>query len=65
MPGLLALSIFLLGRPGPGAGPGESSSPWCIGFAVAGLVPRCVALAGKPTLGRLAAAPAVGALWAR
>lgn len=56
MPGLVALSVFLCGAPALLLTDQAVIKPLVIGYAVAGLVTEVmVALAGKPTLGRLAA----------
>ncbi len=56
MPGLVALSVFLCGAPAILLTTPEVIRPLVIGYGVAGLVTEaCLALAGKPTLGRLAA----------
>jgi hypothetical protein len=62
MPGLVALSVFLCGAPALLLTDPAVIQPLVIGYAVSGLVTEAmVALTGKPTLGRLAAA-ATGAL---
>jgi hypothetical protein len=56
MPGLVALSVFLCGAPALLLTDQAVIKPLVIGYAVAGLVTEVmVALAGRPTLGRLAA----------
>ncbi|MCU1370641.1 MAG: hypothetical protein JWO77_1835 [Ilumatobacteraceae bacterium] len=60
--GLVAVSVFLCGAPALLLTSPEVIGPLVIGYAVAGVVTEVmVALTGKPTLGRLAAA-ATGAL---
>ncbi|HWJ60767.1 MAG TPA: hypothetical protein VNS19_02270 [Acidimicrobiales bacterium] len=56
MPGLVALSIFLCGAPALLLTDRETIQPMVVGYLVAGIVTEvAVAIAGKPTLGRLAA----------
>lgn len=56
MPGLVALSIFLCGAPALLLTDPETIRPLVIGYLVAGLATEAaVAVAGKPTLGRMAA----------
>lgn len=56
MPGLLALGILLCGAPALLLTDPDTIAPLVIGYLVAGVVTEAmVALAGKPTLGRMAA----------
>jgi hypothetical protein len=69
MPGLVAISVFLCGAPALALTDPQVIRPLVIGYALAGLVTEVlVALLGKPTLGRMAAAvtgAAMGSmLWA-
>lgn len=62
MPGLIAISVFLCGGPAILLTTPQVIRPLVIGYGVAGIVTEaCMALAGRPTLGRLAAS-VMGAL---